>query len=250
MLGSDCCESHSGPRRHRRPRLLATAAILAVGLSVVVAAATASADPSATPTPAPTTRSAPPTPVSPSPSGSGTASPDPTGSPPPGSTALPSWPAAPTGGAGLPTGQAPEDGGGNPWGWNIAGTVADAITAFVARVVAQTSGPALDLLGRTVLATPDLTHQDQVRALWTACLVAADTSFVLFIVIAGVQLVARETVQTRYGFKQLIPRLLVGMIAANCALPVIAQAITLANAVTAAVTHEALDTTTTHDAVH
>jgi hypothetical protein len=163
---------------------------------------------------------------------------------------LPSWPAAPTGGEVLPTGGAPEDGGGNPWGGDIAGTVADAITAFVAKVVAQTSGPVFDLLGRTVLATPDLTHQAQVRALWTACLVAADTGFVLFIVIAGVQLAARETVQTRYGFKQLIPRLLVGMIAANCALPVIAQAITLTNAVTAAVTHEALDTTTTHAAVH
>jgi hypothetical protein len=163
---------------------------------------------------------------------------------------LPSWPTAPTGGEILPTGGAPENGGGNPWGWDIAGTVADAITAFVAKVVAQTSGPVFDLLGRTVLATPDLTHQDQVRALWTACLAAADTGFVLFIVIAGVQLAARETVQTRYGFKQLIPRLLFGMIAANCALPVIAQAITLANAVTAAVTHQALDATTTRAAVH
>jgi hypothetical protein len=150
----------------------------------------------------------------------------------------------------IPTGGAPEDGGGNPWGWDIAGTVANAVMAFVAKVAVQTGGPVFDLLGRTVLATPDLTHQAEVRALWTACLVAADTGFVLFIVIAGVQLASRETLQSRYGFKELVPRLLVGMVAANCSLPLITTAIQVTNAVTAAVTHEALDGTPTRQAVH
>jgi hypothetical protein len=163
---------------------------------------------------------------------------------------MPSWPAAPTGsGTVLPTGGAPEDGGGNPWGWNIAGTVAAAVMQFLSQVAADTSGPVFDLLGRTVLATPRLTSQPEVRALWTACLAAADTGFVLFIVLAGVQLASRDTLQRRYGFKELVPRLLIGMVAANCSLPVIATAIDVANAVTAAVMHEALNGSVTHQAV-
>lgn len=235
----------SGVPVRRRRVVIAAITLVCLGVGVL-AATSATADPTRRPSPTtPTSRppaSVPVSPASPSspPAPSGTANP----------SGLPSAPASPSTAAVMPTGTAPENGGGNPWGWDIAGTVANAVMAFLDKVAAQTGGPVFDLLGRTVLATPDLTHQAEVRALWTACLAAADTGFVLFIVIAGVQLASRQTLQSRYGFKQLVPRLLIGMVAANCSLPLITTAIQLANAVTAAVTHGALDGKPAQQAIH
>lgn len=225
-----------GPLRRRIVLVLVAVIVTALGL---LAGGSALAGPSASPRPAPSASAAS------APTGGGTPSSNPSPN-----AALPSWPAAPSPQAGLPSVGAPEDGGGNPWGWDLPGTIANAVMAFLTKVATETSGPVFDLLGRTVLATPDLTHQDTVRQLWTGCLVAADTAFVLFIVLAGLQLAARDTFQSRYGVKELLPRLLVAMIAANCSLPVLGEAITVANAVTAAVTHETLEGSVTKQATN
>ena len=143
-----------------------------------------------------------------------------------------------------PAAGTPPAGGGNPFGWDIARTMTNAVRGLLDQVTATAARPVFDLLTATILTTPDLPHQKQVRKLWTACAVAADTCFVLLIVIAGVQLAARESMQSRYGFKQLVPRLGVAMVAANCTLPVVATAIRLTNKLSDAIAEVGTSTVT------
>lgn len=147
---------------------------------------------------------------------------------------MPSWYTNPSVAASPSVGGAPPSGGGNPFGWDIAGEVGDAIASWLQNATTEALGPVAEIWGGMAPHTPDLTGEPQVRQVWTAALVVVDTSFVLLIVIAGVQVAGRESVQTRQAAKQFAPRFLVAMVAAHCNLPVIAEAIRLTNAVCAA----------------
>ena len=52
--------------------------------------------------------------------------------------------------------------------------------------------PVMDALGQTVLSTPDLTGNSQVRALWMASLVTANGIFVLFVIAGASSLTYRD----------------------------------------------------------
>jgi hypothetical protein len=188
------------PAAAGRPVLPARPAAL---MAAVAAATAAQPAPSSTPTPGITLPGAPapgpaPTP-SPSPSTSGT--------------------------------------GGNsssPGIFDIPGQIQQAIDNWFAGLVKAAINPVLALLGRTVLATPDITGQARITQLWTAMAVLANTLYVLFILAGAVLVTSHETLQTRYSVKEVAPRLVVGMIASNASLAVIGLAISLANALSAA----------------
>jgi hypothetical protein len=119
--------------------------------------------------------------------------------------------------------------------FDLAGRIREAINGWFRDLVASALNPTLDLVGRSVLATPDLTAPGgRVRELWAASAALANTGYVLLVVAGGLLLMAHESLQTRYTVKDVAPRLVVGMVASNLSLLVVGHAIQLTNALSAA----------------
>ena len=114
---------------------------------------------------------------------------------------------------------------------DIASRIRDAINGWFRDLAASSLGPLLDMVARTILATPDLTAANsRVRELWLVSAGIANTAFVLLVTAGGVLVMTHETLQTSYGVKEIAPRLVVAFLAANLSLAITGQAIPLANA--------------------
>jgi hypothetical protein len=149
-----------------------------------------------------------------------------------GPTPTPGPDALPYGATPLPApSDQPADGSGSSDG---EGIVRRAIDGWLRGVVTASIDPILSPLGAIAFTTPDFTGPGQVRDLWLLGLGIADTSFVLFVLMAGVVLMTHETLQTRYAVKDVAPRLVVGFIGANMSLGLVGIGITLANALSRA----------------
>jgi hypothetical protein len=133
-----------------------------------------------------------------------------------------------------PNGSTDGAGSGSVAWYDIPGQVEQAIDTWFGDLVKSALTPVLGLLGKLVLATPDLTG-GRISQIWEITLGIADSCFVLFAVIGGVIVMTHESVQTRYGLKQILPRLVFGFIAANASLLLINQILTFGNVVTLAV---------------
>jgi hypothetical protein len=119
--------------------------------------------------------------------------------------------------------------------FDLAGRIREAINGWFRDLVASALDPTLDLVGRSVLATPDLTARGgRVRELWGTSAALANTGYVLLVVVGGLVLMAHESLQTRYAVKDVAPRLVLGMVASNLSLLVVGHAIALTNAISAA----------------
>jgi hypothetical protein len=81
----------------------------------------------------------------------------------------------------LPSG----DGDDDPAWWDVGGRVRKAIDDWFRRVVESALNPMLTLVGRTLLATPDVSGDPRVRQLWASTQVLANTVFVLFVLAGG-----------------------------------------------------------------
>jgi len=121
--------------------------------------------------------------------------------------------------------------GNGPGFFDIGARVREAINGWFRDLVATSLGPLLDMVARTILATPDLAAADsRVRELWWASAAIANTCFVLLVTAGGVLVMTHETLQTSYGVKEIAPRLVLAFLAANLSLVISGQAIELANA--------------------
>src|SRR5262249_45610661 len=85
---------------------------------------------------------------------------------------------------------------------------------------------------------PDLTTLPQVQALSSRTLWVVNTSFVLAVLAAGIIAMTYDQVQIRYSIKELAPRLVFAAVAANFAIPMCQALITIANALTMALTDQ------------
>ena len=204
--------------------------LLGVGLLAVLlgalalTASPAVADPIADPTPAPAAGAPPATPDR---------------QPPPDPSSQPENPATP----GLTPAPTPPPTGSSedPSWWDIPGQIRQAIGDFLLWVARTGLRPVFDTLGATVLATPDLTGNDQVHSAWTTTLLVANAVFVLFVIAGAFIVASRESLQSQYGLKQILPRLVIAAMAANLSLIVVGHAIEAANAVTAAIAGQGVD---------
>jgi hypothetical protein len=131
--------------------------------------------------------------------------------------------------------------GENPDTWDIPGQVQRAVTGLLCGLVTEALNPVLETLGTSVLATPDLTSNEQIRQIWTANLVIANTLLVLLVIAAGFLVATRESLQTQYGPRELIPRLIVAALSANLSLPLIGIGIELLTAITATIAGQDVD---------
>ncbi len=146
-------------------------------------------------------------------------------------------PILPTPSPGAPvTGTSGATGGNNsPGFFDIVGHIEEAIDGWFTTVVTAALTPILNLLGSTVLTTPDVTGPGRVHELWVTFAGIANALFVLFALVGGVVVMTHETVQTRYSIKEVAPRLVFGVIAANASLAVAGLAIQFTNALSYAV---------------
>lgn len=122
----------------------------------------------------------------------------------------------------------------DPGFFDVGGRVGKAINDWFADLATSALNPVLDLLGRTVLATPDFTVQSKVRDLWGVSAGIANSFFVIMVIVAGAILMGHETVQSSYSVKDLAPRVVFGFIAANLSLVVAGLSVEVANSLSQA----------------
>jgi hypothetical protein len=140
-------------------------------------------------------------------------------------------PAAPgNGGGGTSGGNISGGGKSHPAFWDIPGQIKKAIDDWFRHLVTDALNPALELVGKTLLSTPQVVNAGRVGELWTYSLGIADALLVLLIVVAGGLLMGHETVQSRYALKDALPRLAFAALLANASLALSGQLIGIADA--------------------
>lgn len=117
-----------------------------------------------------------------------------------------------------------------PAWWDVPGRVRYGIDSWFRGLVTDALNPMLDLIGKTVLATPQVAGQGEVGQIWLISLGIADGLLVLFLLAAGALLMTNETLHSRYALKDALPRIAVAAIAANASLSLSGQLISFANA--------------------
>jgi len=190
-----------------RPRLTILGALLALAVPLAVGVMPAAA--------APTTRA---------PAHTASA---PAASPPLPSTALKGTTQESGGievGPSLPTPSPPIKGGeveagkaSHPGFFDVSGKIEAAINEWFASLVKDALNPAMVLVGRTLLSTPQIAGEADVRSYWQVSVGVADSLLVLVVMAAGALAMGHETLQTCYAVKDLLPRLAVAGIAVNIA---------------------------------
>ncbi|MEV4210110.1 hypothetical protein [Micromonospora sp. NPDC049662] len=128
--------------------------------------------------------------------------------------------------------------------WDIVGvgTLLDEILTWLAQRVADMIDALWSLLSSAFLVVPDVTGLPQVESISARALMIVNTCFVLAIIACGIVIMARDSVQARYGVGELAPRLVIGFIAANFSTPLSKGLIELGNALTQALTSDPVAT--------
>jgi hypothetical protein len=120
----------------------------------------------------------------------------------------------------------------------ITGPLIAAIVAWWESVVLAALNILWNLLAKTAFVSPDVTVLPQVKTIAGTSLGIVNVTYVLAILWMAILVLGRDTIQSRYGPGELIPRLVIGLIGANLAMPLCSQLIGLANAVTSALTSQ------------
>ncbi|MFY1659377.1 hypothetical protein [Micromonospora sp. WMMD1274] len=113
-------------------------------------------------------------------------------------------------------------------------------------------GGLLAYLSSSMFLSPDVTVLPQVQTIATKSAYVVNACFILAIIAVGIATMAGGSVEMRYSIKDLVPRLIVGLVASNFAVALSAALIEIANALTvsmvgtAAPTTEAVNATRTH----
>jgi hypothetical protein len=117
----------------------------------------------------------------------------------------------------------------HPGFFDVSGKIEQAINDWFAGLVKDALNPAMLLVGRTLLSTPQIAGEAEVRSYWQIALGVADALLVLVVMAAGVIVMHHETLQTSYALKDFIPRLLIAGVATNASLAISGQMVALAN---------------------
>jgi len=119
--------------------------------------------------------------------------------------------------------------------------VGQAVDSWFAGLVRSAINPLFSLLGRTLLATPQVGGLSRVRDLWAGSVAITDAAYVLAVLAGGILVMSHQTLQTSYTVKEIAPRLVVGFLAANLSLLVAGKAIALADGLSAALAGQGLN---------
>lgn len=115
--------------------------------------------------------------------------------------------------------------------FDVSACVGEAFTAMLRTAVVEVVNPALELLSNTLLQTPQPTAVPRLAALWGMSWQIAVAVYGVVVVVAGLVVMAHQSVQARYGVREIGPRLLLGFVAGWVTLPLADMAVQVANAV-------------------
>jgi hypothetical protein len=153
-------------------------------------------------------------------------------------------------GPALPKPPAPSKGGSvsagkasHPGFFDITGKIEAAINEWFAGLVKSALNPAMELVSRALLSTPQIVDQANVRSYWQLAVGIADALLVLVVMVAGALVMTHETLQTSYALKDAIPRLVIAAIATNASLSISGQMVSIANALSGALLGNGVDPT-------
>ncbi|MCG5446234.1 hypothetical protein NIE79_004802 [Micromonospora sp. NIE79] len=118
----------------------------------------------------------------------------------------------------------------------LVGQLINPVIGWFAATILGALNVLWDLLAATVFVSPDVTRLPQVTAFADTSLAIVNTCYVMAFLWVAIVVMGRDTIQSRVGPGDLIPRLVIGLIAANFAIPICSTAIELVNALTAALT--------------
>jgi hypothetical protein len=149
---------------------------------------------------------------------------------------LPAAPSPPSGQVGTGSG------GDHPFFLNIPGQIRKAINEWFRGLVKDALDPTMEMVGKTVLATPQAVAQPRVVQLWQISLGIADALLVMFVLAGAVVVMGHETVQTRHALKDVLPRVALAALAVNASLALCGQLIVIANAISAGLLSAGVDT--------
>jgi len=124
---------------------------------------------------------------------------------------------------------------------DFTGCMVVAASAMFAAVVAAGLNPLLELLGKTLLTTPEPDQLPGLGAVWTGSWHILLTAYVILVLLAGLIIMSYQTLQARYTVKELAPRLVTGFLAGTLSLFLVTKGIQIANALSAAVLGEGTD---------
>jgi hypothetical protein len=117
----------------------------------------------------------------------------------------------------------------HPGFFDVGGKIEQAINDWFAGLVKDALNPAMLLVGRTLLSTPQIAGEAEVHSYWQVSLGIADALLVLVVMAAGTILMHHQTLQTSYALKDFLPRLVIAGIAANASLAISGQMVAFAN---------------------
>ncbi len=133
-------------------------------------------------------------------------------------------------GTDTPGGQVEVDKDSKPRWWDLPGRVRYGITSWFRGLVEDALNPMLELIGKTVLATPQVAGEERVGDLWLISLGIADGLLILFVLAGAALVMTHETLHTRYALKEMLPRIALAAILVNASLSLSGQMIAAANA--------------------
>lgn len=118
---------------------------------------------------------------------------------------------------------------------DIGACITEAIDGFFRSIVTAALNPLLDLLSKTLLSTPTLDSLPRIGELWSQSWEILLACYGILVLIAGLLVMAYESVQTRHSIKEIAPRIAVGFLAGALSLFLAGKAIDIANALSQAV---------------
>ncbi|HEY3472048.1 MAG TPA: hypothetical protein VGL47_43420 [Amycolatopsis sp.] len=140
-----------------------------------------------------------------------------------------------------PPGEVPDGAGGDAAECgltDLTGCMVVAASTLLAAVVAAGLNPLLDLLGKTLLTTPEPDQLPGLGAVWTGSWHILLTTYVILVLLAGLIIMSYQTLQARYTVKEVAPRLVIGFLAGTLSLFLMTKGVQVANALSAAVLGE------------
>ncbi|WP_245722223.1 hypothetical protein [Micromonospora matsumotoense] len=117
------------------------------------------------------------------------------------------------------------------------------LVEWLAERLLELLGGLLTYLTSSMFLSPDVTVLPQVQAIADKGALVVNSCFVLAIIAVGIATMVGGSVEMRYGIKELVPRLIVGLVASNFAVPLCAALIEVANALTVSMVGTAAPTT-------
>ncbi|MGN9811459.1 conjugal transfer protein TrbL family protein [Micromonospora sp. BQ11] len=117
------------------------------------------------------------------------------------------------------------------------------LVAWLAERVVDLLGALLAFLTSSIFLSPDVTVLPQVQAITDKSALVVNACFILAIIAAGITTMVGDSVETRYGIKELIPRLVVGFVLSAFAVPLTATVVDIANALTVSLVGASAPTT-------